>query len=80
MNIYEGDACGIFVGHDNNTINGEVAITMMVIFFYKSQIVNKTQGFFQIWRLNSILQNQNCMWITLIELEQVILFHWTLVL
>lgn len=48
MNIYEGDACGIFVGHDNNTINGEVAITMMVIFFYKSQIVNKTQGFFQI--------------------------------
>lgn len=33
MNMNEGDACGIFVGHDNNTINSEVAITMMVIFF-----------------------------------------------
>lgn len=48
MNMNEENACGIFAGHNNNTINGGVAIIMMVIFFYKSQIVSKSQGFFQI--------------------------------
>lgn len=48
MNMNEENACDIFVRNNNSIINSEVAITMMVFFFYKSQIANKTQGFFQI--------------------------------
>lgn len=33
MNMSEENACGILVGHNNNTINGGVAIIMMVILF-----------------------------------------------